>query len=146
MTPSSPQLAAPTGAPTPIRIDRGQYVPGVCNIGPAEIATRRRTGHAGVIAAVGLLVVLIAIGAPPVARLLIALPVMVGASGYLQAWLRFCAGFGSAGVFNFGERGTTQAVIDPEARRKDRAKAFRIGLAAFAIGAAASVVAVLLPI
>ena len=146
MTPTSRQLAAPAGAPTPIRIDQGQYVPGVCNIGPAEIARRRRAGHAGVIAAIGLLVVLIAIGAPPVARLLVALPVMVGASGYLQAWLRFCAAFGSAGVFNFGERGTTQAVVDPEARRRDRAKAFRIGLGAFAIGLAAGIVAALLPV
>jgi hypothetical protein len=70
----------------------------------------------------------------------------VGASGYLQAWLKFCAGFGSAGVFNFGEYGTTQQVVDAEARRKDRVKAFQIGLAAFAIGIGAGIVAVLLPV
>ena len=139
-------LAASAGTPSPIRLDETQYVPGVCNIGPAEIASRRRTGHVGVIAALVLLVVLVAIGAPPVARLLIALPVAVGASGYLQAWLRFCAGFGAAGVFNFAERGTTTSVVDAEARRKDRVKAFQIGGAAFAIGIAAGIVAVLLPV
>ena len=96
----------------------------MCNIGPAEIARRRRAGHTGVIAALALLVVLVAIGAPPIARLLIALPVAVGASGYLQAWLKFCAGFGSAGVFNFGERGTTQA----GRRRRGPAEGPREGL------------------
>ncbi len=143
MTPSA--FAASAGAPTPIHIDADQYVPGVCNIGPAEIASRRRSGHVGVIAALVLLVVLVAIGAPPIARLLIALPVAVGASGYLQAWLKFCAGFGAAGVFNFGDRGTTNAVVDAEARRRDRVKAFQISGAAFAIGIVAGVVAVLLP-
>jgi hypothetical protein len=91
-------------------------------------------------------VVLVAIGAPPIARLLIALPVAVGASGYLQAWLKFCAGFGSTGVFNFGDRGTTHKVVDADARRKDRVKAFQISGLAFAIGIAAGVVAVLLPL
>jgi hypothetical protein len=137
---------AATGTPGPIRIAPGDYVPGVCNIGPAEIASRRRSGHVGIAAALVLLVLLVAIGAPPIARLLIALPVAVGASGYLQAWLRFCAGFGAAGVFNFGDRGTTQSVVDAEARRKDRTRAFQIGLTAFAIGIAAGVVAVLLPV
>jgi hypothetical protein len=129
-----------------IQIRPDAYVPGVCNIGPAEIASRRRAGHAGILAALVLLVALVAIGAPPIARLLLAIPVAVGASGYLQAWLGFCAGFGSAGVFNFGERGTTSAVVDAEARRRDRVKAFQIGIAALGIGIAAGIVAVLLPV
>ena len=139
-------FAASAGTPSPIQIEDGEYVPGVCNIGPAEIASRRRSGHVGMLAALVLLVVLVAIGAPPIARLLIALPVAVGASGYLQARLRFCAGFGAMGVFNFADRGTTTTVVDADARRKDRAKAFQIGGAAFAIGIAAGVVAVLLPL
>jgi hypothetical protein len=139
-------FAASAGAPSPIRLDDARYIPGVCNIGPAEIARRRRTGHVGVIAALVLLVVLVAIAAPPISRLLIALPVAVGASGYLQAWLKFCAGFGAAGVFNFADRGTTTSVVDPEARRKDRVRAFQIGGAAFAIGLSAGIVAVLLPV
>jgi hypothetical protein len=143
MTP--PRLAA-TGNRGSIRIQPDGYVPGVCNIGPAEIASRRRAGHTGILAALVLLVALVALGAPPIARLLIAIPVAVGASGYLQAWLRFCAGFGSAGVFNFGERGTTSAVVDAEARRRDRVKAFQIGIAALGIGIAAGIVAVLLPL
>jgi len=41
--------------------------PGACNIGPAEIARRRRAGHVGLVATVVTLGVLAAIDAPPVA-------------------------------------------------------------------------------
>ena len=122
------------------------YRPGVCNIGPEEIARRRRAGHVGVIVTVAALLVLVAIGASPLARLLVALPAAVAASGYLQAWLRFCAGFGSRGVFNFGPLGRTEAVPDDDARRLDRRRSRDIGLAAAAIGLAVGVLAVLLPI
>jgi hypothetical protein len=122
------------------------YQPGVCNIGPAEIARRRRAGHVGLLAALVLSAVLIAIGAPPLARLIIALPAAAAASGYLQARLKFCAGFGSRGVFNFGPLGQTQQVVDDEAHARDRARAVQIGLASLAIGIAAGVVAVLLPL
>jgi hypothetical protein len=121
------------------------YQPGTCNIGPAEIARRRRAGHVGLGAAIVLLAGLVAIGAPPLSRLLVALPAAAAASGYLQARLRFCAGFGSRGVFNFGELGQTLQVEDVEARRRDRARATQIGLASVAIGVAVGLVAVGLP-
>ena len=139
-------ISAAAASPAPQPIDVVDYRPGVCNIGPAEIARRRRAGHVGLVAAVALFAILVAVGAPPIARLLLVIPVAISASGYLQAYLKFCAGFGSAGVFNFGERGTTQAVVDAEARRKDRVRAFQISGASFAIGIAVGIVAVLLPI
>ena len=71
-----------------------EYRPGVCNIGPEEIARRRRSGHVALVATVVLLAVLVAIGAPPLVRLLLILPAGAAASGYLQARLKFCAGFG----------------------------------------------------
>ncbi len=123
-----------------------EYQPGVCNIGPAEIARRRRAGHTGVIATIALLAVLVAIDAPPIARLVLVIPVAVAASGYLQARLRFCAGFGSAGVFNFGEVGTTESVVDDAARAADRRRSRQIGLASLVIGLAVAIVAVALPI
>jgi hypothetical protein len=123
-----------------------EYQPGVCNIGPAEIARRRRAGHMGIVATVALFAVLVAIDAPPIARLLVAIPAAIAASGYLQAYLKFCAGFGARGVINFDEVGTTQTVADAAARALDRAKASRISLASFAIGVSVAVVAVLLPI
>jgi hypothetical protein len=121
------------------------YQPGVCNIGPAEIRRRRRAGHVGLLATIGLLAALILIDAPPLARLLIALPAAVSASGYLQAALKFCAGYGQLGVFNFGDEGERTQIVDDAARAADRRRARQISFTSFAIGAAVAVVAVLLP-
>jgi hypothetical protein len=139
---------AATGVPrTPGARPAGNgYQPGICNIGSAEIARRRMAGHVGLIATVILLAVLVAIGAPLPARLLVALPAAGAASGYLQAWLKFCAGFGSRGIFNFGAVGQTEQVPDAEARSSDRARARQIGLASLAIGVAVGVAAILLPL
>jgi hypothetical protein len=117
------------------------YVAGVCNIGPDEIARRRRAGHVGVLITLALLVALLAIDAPPAIRFVIALPAASAASGYLQAWLKFCAGFGSMGVFNFGQLGRAERVVDPAARRRDRVRALQIGAASAAIGAVVGLVA-----
>ena len=123
-----------------------EYQPGVCNIGPAEIARRRRAGHTGLIAAIGLFAALVAIGAPDWTRFLVAIPAIGAASGYIQAHLKFCAGFGAAGVFNFGELGPTERVADDADRGRDRIRAFQIGLASFAIGIAVGLVAVAVPV
>jgi hypothetical protein len=139
-------ISAATASPAPGPISQVDYQPGVCNIGPAEIARRRRAGHVGLVAAVVLLGVLVAIDAPPLLRLLVLIPVAVSASGYLQAYLKFCAGFGSRGVYNFGDLGPTESVGDAASRALDRAKSMRIGLASFAIGLAVALVAVLLPV
>ncbi len=126
--------------------DTSLYQPGVCNIGPAEITRRRMVGHIGVAVSAALLVGLIALHAPPLARLIVALPAAMAATGYLQAQLHFCAGFGSRGVFNFGELGRVVEVVDPAARARDRRRSMQIGLASAAIGLAVAVLAVLLPL
>lgn len=120
----------------------GEYRPGVCNIGPAEIARRRRAGHVGLIATAIVFAVLVIVGAPPLARLLLILPAAAAASGYLQARFKFCAGFGTQGVFNFGDVGTTEQVANDAARALDRARARQIGLASLAIGIVVGVLAV----
>jgi hypothetical protein len=140
-------LASQTTPAAPLASIPGEgYQPGTCNIGPAEIARRRRAGRVGLGAAIVLLAGLVAISAPPLSRLLVALPAAAAASGYLQARLRFCAGFGSRGIYNFGELGQTLQVQDAEARRHDRPRATQIGLASVAIGVAVGLVAVGLPL
>jgi hypothetical protein len=149
MTLATPAAFAASGRPVPaapLQDVSPDYRPGICNIGPAEIARRRRSGHTGVIAAVILFAVLVAIDAPPLGRLLVAAPAIIAASGYLQAWLKFCAGFGSVGVFNFGDVGTTETVADAASKRADRRRALQISAASFAIGIAVGIVAVLLPV
>jgi hypothetical protein len=120
------------------------YQAGACNIGPQEIAARRRAGHVGAIITLALLGVLLLIGAPPIWRLLIAIPAAGTAVTYLQAVLRFCVAFGWMGVFNFGRVGTTTSVQDADARRADRARALRMVAGGSAIGLAVGILAVLL--
>lgn len=127
-------------------LDASNYQPGVCNIGPAEIARRRRAGHVGLASSVGLFAVLLVVGAPHWARLSLVVTAGVSASGYLQAWLHFCAGFGSSGVYNFGSLGTVQQVADPQARSRDRRRSLQIGLGSLAIGLAVGIGAAILPI
>lgn len=146
MTPSN--LLTATGNPGATRPTAmpAAYRAGVCNIGPEEIARRRRAGHFGAAMTVALLIGLIAVGAPPLLRLVLFLPAAVSASGYLQARLKFCAGFGRLGVYNFGRLGTTFGVGDEAARAADRRKANQIGVASGLIGLAVALAAVLLPI
>ena len=122
------------------------YEPGVCNIGPEEIARRRRAGHVGLIATVGLLAALLLIDVHPLARLAVSVPAIISASGYLQARLKFCAGYGQLGVFNLGPLGKTTAVSDAEALARDRRRAREISVTSIGIGVAVGIVAVLLPV
>jgi hypothetical protein len=122
------------------------YAPGVCNIGPEEIARRRRAGHMGLVVSVAVFAFLLAIAAPHWLRLVLILTAAGSASGYLQAWLHFCAGFGSSGVYNFGPLGTVQQVTDPEAKARDKMRSWQIGLGSLAIGLAVGIGAALLPI
>ncbi len=135
--------AAPADPIQPPAVD---YRPGVCNIGPAEIARRRRSGHIGVVLTLVTLAVLVAIDAPDAARLLVGLPAAMAATGYLQAWFKFCVAFGSAGVFNFDAIGGTERIADPAARSRDRARALRIGLLAAGVGVAIAVVSFAVPL
>ena len=122
-----------------------RYQPGVCNIGPEEISRRRRFGHLAALATAGTLAALLAVGAPRFLRLLVGLPAMGAASGYLQARERFCAGYGQIGVFNFGPAGQPTEVPGDAARELDRRKARQISMRSTAIGAAVGLAAVLFP-
>lgn len=122
-----------------------EYRPGVCNIGTADIAVRRRSGHLAAAAAAGLLALLLATRAPRSARLLVAIPATASASGYIQALSHFCAGYGSAGVYNFGAVGNLESVDDGDARALDAARSRRIGIQSLGIGLAVSALAVAVP-
>ena len=118
-----------------------QYVPGSCNIGPAEIALRRRAGHAGLVVTAALGAALLRSDLPRAWRLTLAIPAAGAASGYLQAHERFCADFGWRGVYNFDRRGQEQPVAGDNALAQDRRKAMRIAAASAAIGVGVALVA-----
>jgi hypothetical protein len=122
------------------------YQAGVCNIGPAEIAARRRAGHVGALVTIVAFVLLVIIDAPAPSRLLLFLPAAAAASGYLQAWLHFCANFGLRGVFNISRSvGRTDSVAEAEARATDRRKALEIIGLSVLIAAVVAIGAAVLP-
>ena len=128
------------------RDELGDYRPGVCNIGPAEIARRRRGGDLGVVVTAVAFAVMVALDAPPAARLLLAIPAGGAAAGYLQARSRFCVRFGSTGVFNFGQVGQVHEIGDVDARARDRRRSIQIGLASLGVGLVVGLAAGLLPL
>jgi len=121
------------------------YIPGVCNIGPAEIRRRRTSGIGGAVATAAVVAATVLTGAPKPVRLLAVLPAAAAASGFIQAATHFCAGFGMRGVFNFGDTGSTDTVEQAEFRAEDQAKAKRILAASLAIGAGVGGATLLLP-
>jgi hypothetical protein len=106
-----------------------QYVSGVCNIGPAEVARRRALGWVGLVATVVLVGVLLWIGAPRLWALAVFVPAFLGAAGFLQARYKFCSGYAARGVYNFGRPGQTRAVPDDAAQRTDRRRGNQILMA-----------------
>ncbi len=112
-----------------------KYIPGVCNIGPAERAKRRQSGLIALLASVILMVTLTAIGAPRGWRLLLILPLSAAAIGFLQDWFHFCVGFGIKGLYNvINSAGTTDSISQAEYRAQDRKKARLIIWLALASG------------
>jgi hypothetical protein len=122
------------------------YVPGVCNIGRAEIAKRKQVGWIGAIVTFAVWIVLFITRVPVPWRLLLFFPASLAASGFLQASMHFCAGFGSRGLFNFGDKvGMTETVIQAEFRAKDKKKARQILVLSMLIGVAVAVVTYFVP-
>jgi hypothetical protein len=119
---------------------KAEYIPGVCNIGPAEIRRRRQSGWIGTAVAVLLWAAFFIFRVPAPWRLFLFLPAMLGATGFFQAAFHFCAAFGMRGVFNFGtEVGKTDTVEQAEFRRKDQRMARLIALYAALVGIAVAI-------
>ena len=121
------------------------YQPGVCNIGPAEIRRRRLSGWIGIAVSVVYLALAFGLGWAAPWRLLVALPAMIAATGFLQAAFHFCVNFGTRGLYNFGELGTEETVYEAEFRKADQRKALLITGLSLAIGLAVAVIAFLMP-
>ena len=122
------------------------YVPGVCNIGPAERRQRKTMGWVGLGITVVALVLFVLLDVPTPVRVLVAIPAALAANGFLQSALHFCVGFAMRGLYNLGEKlGTEENVIDAEMRKADQKKGIQITVYSLLIAAAVVVIAVLLP-
>ena len=121
------------------------YAPGACNIGPDEIARRRRVALVGLILTIAIAVALLAGGATGPVRLIVALPLTSAAIGWIQARRRFCMAYGLAGTFNLGAIGEMSRVSDQAALAADRRTALIIAAQGLAIGVAGALLFLLLP-
>lgn len=119
-----------------------KYIPGTCNIGPAETRQRIRAGWTGLLLTVILEAIFIIFRVTAQWRLIVFIPASLAATGFLQAAFHFCANFGMRGVFNFGDEvGKVETVAQREFRRKDRIKAQQIIVLSAVIGVAAGLLA-----
>jgi hypothetical protein len=121
-----------------------QYVPGACNIGPAEIALRRRAGHVGLAVTAILAAALLRSDLPRAWRLTLALPATGAAAGYLQARQQFCANYGFRGLYDFDSRGHEQRVPATVSQAEDRRRARQITATSTAIGVGVGLIATLI--
>ncbi|OGZ44195.1 MAG: hypothetical protein A3J55_04300 [Candidatus Ryanbacteria bacterium RIFCSPHIGHO2_02_FULL_45_17b] len=120
---------------------QNKYIPGVCNIGDEEIKMRKRAGWGGLIATIILWGLFIWFNTPQIWRLTLFFPAMMSATGFLQAYMHFCAYFGFASLFNFGDVGKTDSVGQAEFRAKDKKKAWQIVIYSVLIGLAVAIIA-----
>ena len=126
--------------------DTTGYRPGVCNIGPEEIARRRRGGLTGIGIAVAIGLVLVALEAPVWTRVLV-FPFLAGGLVSLeQARRHFCVGFAMAGLRNFGPLGGPDRVVDTAERAADRRAALIMTGYMSAIAAVITAVFVVSPV
>ena len=104
------------------------YTPGVCNIGPEEIARRRMVGWVGTVCTIVVAAVLLVLPISFWWRLVVFVPAFVAAAGFIQAQFHFCVGFAKTGVYNFDTLGKTETIIDPTAKSKDSNRATELYL------------------
>lgn len=122
------------------------YVPGVCNIGPAERRKRQYIGYAGLAMVVVFLVAIAVLDVPLWMRLLIAIPAGLSANGFLQSAMHFCVGFAMAGLYNMSATAVAnETVMDAEQRRADQKKGLQIILYSALIAAGVVGIALLIP-
>lgn len=116
-----------------------------CNIGPDEIARRRRSAIPMTVVTAVVVVAIVATHAPVLVRLLV-WPLATGAAvGWLQVVHRFCVAFGALGLENFGRLGG-QVQVDPRIRAADRRRALQVILEGALIGLVVTLAVLALPI
>jgi hypothetical protein len=116
-----------------------------CNIGPQEIARRRRSALVLTLATALVAAALVWTHAPPIARLLIWPLATAAAVTWLQVVHRFCVAFGALGLENFGRLGS-EVHVDPHQRTADRRRALQLILEGSLIGLVVTLVVVAIPV
>jgi len=118
----------------------------MCNINKAEVAYRKKAMWLGIGVSVVLLLVLVALSAPVLTRLLLFVPIYVAAIGYLQVKNKFCVAYGSSGKQNASEGSDVATTIEDDAAlAADKKKTRTMNLQAFGISLVVLALALLIP-
>ena len=109
-----------------LTVSENNYIPGTCNIGPAEIRRRRIVMWLGCILSIITIASFQQNNASRFDRISIFLPAFVFSIGFVQSRKKFCLAFGFMGAFNFGKVGAITKVLTPEQRSADRKTALTL--------------------
>jgi hypothetical protein len=116
-----------------------------CNIGPDEVARRRRAAIALTITTAVVAALLIALDTPTLIRLLVWPVATAAAVTWLQVVHKFCVAFGALGIENLGAIGQ-EAPVDATQRAADRRRMVQLVLEGSLIGAIVTLALVVLPV
>lgn len=118
----------------------------MCNINKAEVAYRKKAMWLGIGVSAVLLIVLVALSAPVLTRLVLFVPIYVAAIGYLQVKNKFCVAYGASGKQNASEGSEVATTIEDDAAlAADKKKTRTMNLQAFGISLVVLVIALLIP-
>ena len=123
---------------------QSNYIPGMCNINPKEIAQRRMIGHIGFGITLVLTALLVGFSVDAVFRVVVFIPAFLAATGYLQARNKFCVGYAGAKQHH-ADDGDVVTISDDAALAADKKKARKINLQALAVAVLTTVIVVLIP-
>ena len=121
------------------------YIPGVCNINPAEIRKRRVVGHIGLVITIVLIALAFILHVSWIFRIVIIIPAFISTTGYLQAHNKFCVGFASSKQQN-ADTGEIVEITEKDALDADRKKTREMNLQATIIAAAITAIVCVIPL
>jgi hypothetical protein len=116
-----------------------------CNIGPDEIARRRRSAITAAIATAIVAVAMIVLNVPAPARLVLWPLAAAAAVTWLQVVHRFCVAFGALGLQNFGPLGE-ESHVDPGLLAADRRRALQLILEGALVGLVVTIAVIAIPV
>jgi hypothetical protein len=122
------------------------YVPGVCNIGHNEIRRRKIVGWSGLLLTIISIFLLWWLDSGRVWRLVVFIPTVIGAMGFIQAYGKFCVYFGFGHMFNFAIVGKTNTVEQVEFISKDVIRARQLLAYALGIGFVVTLIIYFMPL
>jgi hypothetical protein len=120
------------------------YIPGMCNINPKEIAQRRLVGYMGLAATAILIAIFIVFDVTWWIRLITFIPAFTSATGFLQAKNKFCVGFAGANMHH-ADDGESVEITDSKSLLLDKIKARKINIQAAAIAVIVTAIVLIIP-